>query len=305
MSEPLTSHEIEDVLSSIRRLVSADLRPTLKPPANAASVDKLLLTPSLRVVENPASPAETAAKTAAEPPEKPAAYMLVTPSPKSAPQADDHDAPMALLADEEIQVFFGEAAPLGRSRGGEDYDDEYPAEGGTGLRVVLDSRQPAGTAPDAARHDGPLTLEQPIRDRAALPEVDWGQSADELPRTQAETFAPASAPRCDPADEPLAKAWADRAEAQIKAELTRPDEAPSVAAAQETLSVAPRGTAADLPEDSESEEDAWLDEEVLRDLVTEIIRKELAGTLGERITRNVRKLVRLEVNRALTTRDFE
>ncbi len=27
MSEPLTSHEIEDVLSSIRRLVSEDLRP--------------------------------------------------------------------------------------------------------------------------------------------------------------------------------------------------------------------------------------------------------------------------------------
>jgi hypothetical protein len=31
----------------------------------------------------------------------------------------------------------------------------------------------------------------------------------------------------------------------------------------------------------------------------------LAGALGERITRNVRKLVRVEINRALTAREFE
>ena len=47
------------------------------------------------------------------------------------------------------------------------------------------------------------------------------------------------------------------------------------------------------------------DEEVLRDLVRDIIREELAGTLGERITRNVRKLVRAEIARALAVREFE
>ena len=36
-----------------------------------------------------------------------------------------------------------------------------------------------------------------------------------------------------------------------------------------------------------------------------LIREELSGTLGERITRNVRKLVRAEINRALTARDFD
>ncbi|MEZ5686318.1 MAG: hypothetical protein R3D78_10715 [Paracoccaceae bacterium] len=48
-----------------------------------------------------------------------------------------------------------------------------------------------------------------------------------------------------------------------------------------------------------------IDEADLRDLVAEIIRQELQGTLGERITRNVRKLVRREIQRALLSRDME
>ncbi len=42
-----------------------------------------------------------------------------------------------------------------------------------------------------------------------------------------------------------------------------------------------------------------LDIEMLRDMVSEIIRAELRGTLGERITRNLRQLVRREIERAL------
>ena len=45
--------------------------------------------------------------------------------------------------------------------------------------------------------------------------------------------------------------------------------------------------------------------EMLRDLVSEIVRTELQGALGERITRNVRKLVRREIHRALTSQDLE
>ncbi|MFE3837942.1 hypothetical protein [Pseudogemmobacter sonorensis] len=52
-------------------------------------------------------------------------------------------------------------------------------------------------------------------------------------------------------------------------------------------------------------DETLFDEKLLREIVREIIREELAGTLGERITRNVRKLVRVEVNRALTTRDLD
>lgn len=63
--------------------------------------------------------------------------------------------------------------------------------------------------------------------------------------------------------------------------------------------------------DAESETDilvadeAVLDEASLRELVSEIVREELQGALGERITRNVRKLVRREIHRALAMRNFE
>jgi hypothetical protein len=53
------------------------------------------------------------------------------------------------------------------------------------------------------------------------------------------------------------------------------------------------------------EQDEVLDEETLRRMVAEIVREELQGPLGERITRNVRKLVRREIYRALAEQGFE
>ena len=48
-----------------------------------------------------------------------------------------------------------------------------------------------------------------------------------------------------------------------------------------------------------------IDEETLRQMVVDIVRQELQGALGERITRNVRKLVRREIHRMLISQDFE
>jgi len=48
-----------------------------------------------------------------------------------------------------------------------------------------------------------------------------------------------------------------------------------------------------------------IDEEALHALVSDLIRKELQGAMGARITRNVRKLVRREIQRALIGRDLE
>ncbi|MBY6066871.1 hypothetical protein KUW17_08970 [Leisingera aquaemixtae] len=50
--------------------------------------------------------------------------------------------------------------------------------------------------------------------------------------------------------------------------------------------------------------EGYLDEDALRDLVAGIVREELQGPLGERITRNVRKLVRREIHRALAAHDL-
>ncbi|UWR79160.1 hypothetical protein K4K97_11075 [Phaeobacter inhibens] len=51
-------------------------------------------------------------------------------------------------------------------------------------------------------------------------------------------------------------------------------------------------------------DESFLDEHALRELVSEIVREELQGALGERITRNVRKLVRREIHRALSAQNL-
>jgi hypothetical protein len=53
------------------------------------------------------------------------------------------------------------------------------------------------------------------------------------------------------------------------------------------------------PDDAPSDETDFLDEEALRRIIAEVVREELQGALGERITRNVRKLVRREIRLVL------
>lgn len=48
--------------------------------------------------------------------------------------------------------------------------------------------------------------------------------------------------------------------------------------------------------------DAWSDEALLRELIRDVLREELQGPMGERVTRNLRKMVRSEIARALTAR---
>lgn len=52
-------------------------------------------------------------------------------------------------------------------------------------------------------------------------------------------------------------------------------------------------------------DEAVIDMEMLRELIVQVLREELQGPLGERITRNVRKLVRQEIARALEAQKFE
>jgi hypothetical protein len=49
---------------------------------------------------------------------------------------------------------------------------------------------------------------------------------------------------------------------------------------------------------------ATVDEAALRELIRTILREELQGQLGERITRSVRKLAKAEVNHSLASRNI-
>jgi len=97
---------------------------------------------------------------------------------------------------------------------------------------------------------------------------------------------------------------------------TNPDDTTHVAPADPEEEFAPLGTPTEQHYDEAGEpfDDVTsvfatdadvLDEAALRDLVSEIVRQELQGALGERITRNVRKLVRREIHRALAANELE
>jgi len=110
--------------------------------------------------------------------------------------------------------------------------------------------------------------------------------------------------------------WQDHeAEASAESESVPPDaldtqdlsESDPAIDPEDTLEPEPQQVASDDEDtlDVLGEGDAILDEESLRELVADIVRQELQGVLGERITRNVRKLVRREIHRALTAQELE
>ncbi|WP_037310282.1 hypothetical protein [Ruegeria halocynthiae] len=64
-------------------------------------------------------------------------------------------------------------------------------------------------------------------------------------------------------------------------------------------------TSAELPDDQDQQVSLNMDEGALRDLIAQVVREELQGVLGERITRNVRKMVRREIYRALAEQKLD
>ena len=248
MSEPMSAVEIEDVLSSIRRLVSDDLRPAPRGAAAVAEGDtggKLILTPALRVVQE-------GGRTSA---------------------SDDP-------AIEAVVAGVGAAVDARAEDWAEDWESE------TGDQTPGFAEAPLWEdAEEAAPEPAP---EPPLQFHAhpratLLTEADrvpgWAQEGEEDETPQPARWTAATL-------EPDA-AWADEAEAHVLQELSD-----HVAAAaplddmQEALDEAGYDT-------------ATYDDEALRDLVRELIVEELQGPLGARITRNIRKLVRAEIARAL------
>lgn len=57
-----------------------------------------------------------------------------------------------------------------------------------------------------------------------------------------------------------------------------------------------------IADEAEPEDALLQDEDVLRAVIRDVLREELQGAMGERVTRNLRKLIRAEVARALTAR---
>lgn len=277
MSEPMSSVEIEDVLSSIRRLVSEDMRPAApaaaaaqaKPPAPpvqpAPSVaeriaPKLILTPALRVVADEAPPA--------------------VPDPVAEPWDDGEVA--AFVNVEDDAVF----ADDGHWQRGADVVSLTPAENAPAPQPAPDPAPQAADVAEAVQEvawqtEADVAMADLAMSDLAMSDLatsDWQQPLPE----DAFVADDAAEVVLDPAQDAI---WADAAEEEVLRQLAEDGPAPQAP---------PLG-----------EEDMVYEENLLRDLVRDIIREELQGELGERITRNVRKLVRAEIARAMALRDFD
>lgn len=257
MSGPLSSNEIEDVVSSIRRLVSADMRP--RPAPRSQGEDKLILTPALRVVTDdteasmPAPPSAAKAETEAE----------------AAPQIVD--------ADWQDPIWQEEPTPLAElALGAEEAELVLPSEEEEAPPLVETAAEPVWEVPSEFEEDLPETV---------------------IPEAQIAGFPPG------PRD---GEAWA-MVQEDISAD---PATVEPETVVREAERVAPTVFSSILDEaqtlvDKDGNPLTVLDEEALKEIVRSIIREELQGVLGERITRNVRKLVRAEINRALAARALD
>lgn len=376
MSDPVTHAEIEDVLSSIRRLVSEDSRGQPAAPEPAA---KLVLTPALRVKDpearrmeaadgpetgagaplQEADSGQAAAGTAplSEDAQPQTADAPLEPEAAAAEHAADETAAQAAVPFRHRQArdASGPAALRGSQRdeaateadpampGGAEASQPQPAPVRTGAPDTDPAKAPWAD-PDAtlfSAASGTPPQDHGIGDAAAeIPPEDLaggtaGARAASVVRKIAELEARSSGARdqAQPQWEPDSKTeapfaatlvdtieWRDEpaparstpqaasdasgeagGSAEAAADTAQAAAAAADSAAETVVEAAFAGAALEALAESS---DNYLDEEGLRDLVASIVREELQGPLGERITRNVRKLVRREIHRALAAHDL-
>ncbi|WP_421704946.1 hypothetical protein [Aliiroseovarius sp.] len=290
MSEAVTNAEIEDVLSSIRRLVSENVgeapqavapeaAPHVDAPAEPPVVDKLVLTPAFRVHE------------------------------AAAPVAELQDAPEPHAAREPEPMLLSD--PISEPISEEVAEDALTSEGDEAELAEMAWPEPEEVVetPQVSEVETPESLESRIAELEAVisdTPGDWEPDGSEVEPEEPQTVVFEHA------------AWAARdgeevEEAQfIEAEVPVEEaEVISIAPVAEERAETEAATDPDsIEEDAEALfdetfDEAVIDEEVLREMVQKLVREELQGTVGERITRNVRRLVRREIQRALTLREFE
>lgn len=269
MSDALNTLEVEDVLSSIRRLVSDDIRPMLRvQDLGDTEANKLMLTPALRVV-----PSET------EVPERGLEAVVAALSAGVAQQDAEWEpetGDLSMAADgiaEVVEAGIWEDAPV---------IEDYAAP----LDFVSSRRTSTDDMPETQVEAQPAEAAERAADQ---PLPGWAQSAG-----AEDTDAPRPDPMTRTPEEPDT-GWADAAEAAVLQELQD-------SAAQAAFDP-PYGSDEFVLNDSDAPE-LPVDEAMLREIVRDVLREELQGRLGERITRNIRKLVRAEIARVVASEDL-
>ena len=347
MSEPLSAVEIEDVLSSIRRLVSEDLRPTHKLVSAALQngAAKLILTPALRVVSNDMPGYDHKPDTLDDPGDLQSVLAGIE---ASEPEADVEQLPMfgsvrlqemAHLRDDAAEndgAFASDANFLASAMSrinGLSSPGPHPQ-----LETIEDVVAAVGAAvgPDEWELDGG----EPAPQAKAFADTVWNNAEGQMAQSDAQ--APLilmdkvesngqDDDRPDHGHMQVEDGFQSVVEDALEPTFVAVDEANDIGAPmghdsivfQEDVAAPRMLDAADQGDtentgnpssfapgsttqgDADDLEDSagFLNEDMLRDIVRSMVQAELQGTLGERITLSVRKLVRSEINRALAARD--
>lgn len=296
MSDRMSNGEIEDVISSIRKLVSKNDKPTQD---QAKPDDKLVLSPSQLVEEK--------AKEATSEPKGPLKLGAAVTPPKDAKLENE-------LAELEQKVFekIGKWSKGNKPTLLEDTaeDDKDPNPGVTqgifrrSADDVVDVDLAEVETPDPPRAEVLMFSKAPRKkpsetDGKPEAKADEKDAKDSPNKPKPTVTKTAEKPKA--ASTPAKKKTPQTTKtAASKAKATKPK--PKTAAAK-TPSEAP--VSAKSTEQHATELGKLLGEDELRSLVSDVLREELNGPLGERITRNVRKLVRREIAQALSGFDLD
>lgn len=370
MSDPVTNAEIEDVLTSIRRLVSenrkavSSVAPDTGPSAGKALKNTgpgvgvseptaLVLTPALRVPEDetPDAQAREAEDLGGDRDENDGETVF-------AASFEDDEGRDALTWEESLEEAQEEAGapdPFEELTGDDDWADALdiaePQDAFADAELVDEPVQRDGFAEDEDGDDAAITAvvegaDAPaFEDANADPEQDMADGPDGTP-CAGEAEGDDGLPErfhgdAGDGDEEAPFDFQQVLEARIsqwrdgepQAGVEEPDSPgdsdyagtdmmepawdsePAEPVDDSALDALEAELEEEFVEDVEAavmpdlagivDEAMVIDEESLREMVADIVRQELQGALGERITRNVRKLVRREIHRALAAHDLD
>ena len=340
MSETGRKMDVEDVLSSIRRLVSEEARTAsdaettdkstsksdahLLQQSNAEEQDKLVLTPSLRVSEtnSPAPAASEIEQRIADIESLVMSEAVEHPHSDIAQNVDVQDAEDESIDTPEETADFAEMV----DEVTETVTEDATAEMMSALHLSMKDFARA-EPPLTANLSGAPSVEPKLDDDAEDTAEDAELSDIEAPETsepettEAETLEDVSFPSDSPFEADLesvppqpdfmrvvsdaeddVEIEEDADQAPVRDTIINRE--PPLFAPEPEPAAAASSALFEEPMDY-TDDDTFLDEETLREMVSDMVRSELQGELGDRITRNVRKLVRREIHRAMASRDFE
>lgn len=304
MSKPVTNLEIEDVLSSVKRLVSAGTKAKSDPAPEQSEApkhpEKFLLTPALRVggpddiVE---SDDDVWTTEIADTVEDETTFVVAQDA--EIIEETGRDSLEATIAELEAAVTAqsDEWEPDGSEVNTVPTWEtaSYPALDDIEDAVAVDAPVEENEGETSTGFGDPfvLVMPEPLVDEAS--EEEFAQlhtnpnyiPLHAVPELNDEPDDDTSEETSD-----LSDTEEDQQDADVYGDELAPD-TPLVAAPDEDLDTYVFG------------EGTTITEEMLRQVVMDIVREELRGKMGERITHNVRKMVRREIHRVVNSQDFD